>query len=404
MRKLADAVPDIELTSSAPAALTPEMRQLAADLSAIHGLVRVTREAHGVHFYLASPACLAEDGAVELHKCHLAINVTKYMEGHTRAALCHKTDTSYDVMDLLFMRPLSERGYDTKAKVVEAAALDERLMDKDHMGRLIPKGPGEVVPVTGLPADHPAIQYLTSRKFDPQALHAQFRLSYCVKERPDVYYRRLAGGFAATPQGRLIFYIDVEGVNRGWQARILEATTPDEKFYYHPYKEEWVPMEDRNPSGEGKPWRPKPQFPDWDPVKYMIGAGARRNSCLLGLDPAFAHACQHPDARGRRWCFLVEGPLDAGRLGPPAVAMMGKHFSDEQADLVAKHFSRVIFIADNDAAGASALAKVRYQLQVRLEGSVALEVMPLPPGRKDAGELSKEEVAVFHYLAKKGTK
>ena len=51
----------LERTDSAPAELNSEMLMLAHQLSQIHGRIRVSREASGIHFYMASPACLIED-------------------------------------------------------------------------------------------------------------------------------------------------------------------------------------------------------------------------------------------------------------------------------------------------------------------------------------------------------
>ena len=54
--------------------------RLANQLARIHGKVRITKEASGVHLYMASPICLREYGKAELYKMHLALNADKYLQ------------------------------------------------------------------------------------------------------------------------------------------------------------------------------------------------------------------------------------------------------------------------------------------------------------------------------------
>jgi len=86
----------MESADSAPTVLSDEVTELAYQLSNIHGRVRVTREASGLHFYIASPICLEDDGDIELTKLHCAINVDKYMAGEgNMVARCMKTGTPF---------------------------------------------------------------------------------------------------------------------------------------------------------------------------------------------------------------------------------------------------------------------------------------------------------------------
>ena len=78
----------IEPIGSAPSQLTPEITDLANRLAYIHGSVRVAIENSGMHLYLASPACLEEDGLIELTKKHLAVNVDKWLRGEMTPAPC----------------------------------------------------------------------------------------------------------------------------------------------------------------------------------------------------------------------------------------------------------------------------------------------------------------------------
>ncbi len=379
----------LDLVSATGSELTDEMLKLARDLSLLHGKVRVCKEVHGFHFYMASPACLEEYGASELDKCHLALNVSKYMAGENMIAMCMKTDTPYNVMDLLSMPPLSKRGYEDKPEVIKVAAENLDFLEPDAQGVLVPKGPGKVTPVYQLPPNHPARLYLRSRGFDPLRLYQQFRLSYGEEERTDMFYRRLLNGFRATPQGRLIFFIDVDGVQQGWQARILEVEENGFRYYWHPYKKAWVKVL-RFDAEHPKKWVPVDErWEHWDPVKYFTAHGTKRNECLMGFDAALAHKLRH----GSRHCVFMEGPLDAGRIGPPALAMIGKSLSAQQLALMTREFDRMVYVPDNDPAGLEARDKT-LKLFASQDLLHRLTVATLT-GDKDLGAMAEAEAMAF---------
>jgi hypothetical protein len=215
------------------------------------------------------------------------------------------------------MIPLAKRGYDVKPQVIKVAKTNMDYMEQDANGAWIPKGPGEVVPVYQLPAPHPARQYLQTRGFDAEELWYQFRLSYCTNERTDIYYAKMLNGFRATPQGRIVFYIDIDGINRGWTARILDFEKDGFRYYLHPYAQRWIKVLQKN----GEKWAPaEDRWVGWEDKKYILCSGCKRNECLLGFDVAVAWNNANPDTRGP-WCVLSEGPLDAGRIGPPGMAI-----------------------------------------------------------------------------------
>jgi hypothetical protein len=367
--------------------------ELAYQLSKIHGSIRVTKEKRGIHFYMASPVCLEQFGKSELHKMHLAVNAEKAIEkNRDRVAMCMKTDRSFKLSDLLAMPPLHERGYQNVKATVQVAEVREDYLEDDGRGNKVPKSPGDVVPVYQLAPDHPARQFLQSRGFCPYRLYAQFRLSYGLKERADMsrIFRRLPHGFKVTPQGRIIFFFDMLGVSHGWQARIMEVVHENRTYYFHPYRQEWTPVKERNTPQD--PWRLLPGFDGWDPVKYLTGHGTRRNEALAGLDAAIASGAR--DVAGRRYCLLVEGPFDAGRLGPPGIAHVGKYLSPSQAEIIATYFDRVIYIRDNDAGGEQAIRYVKESFEEHLD-KVHLDFVELPTGVKDAGEMSDAQASAF---------
>jgi hypothetical protein len=377
---------DLERTSSAPSDLPPDILSLAQQLSQIHGRIRVAQENSGLHFYLASPACLEEDGLVELDKMHLAINVDKWARGQDNCAYCMKTSTPYRVLDLLSMPRLEKRGYTDVQRSISAPALNEGFLEDDGRGHMVPKSPGKVIPAHELEPDHPARVYLENRGYRLRDLCLQFRLSYCLEERSDVYYRRLAGLGKATPQGRLIFFIDVNGVAAGWQGRIPEATTTEEdgvyKWFLHPYNLTWLKMMKQDEQGK---FRALPGYDE--PAKYIIGAGARRNAILMGYDEAIRWNTRFRRSGEPRVCVLTEGALDAGRVGPPGVAMLGKFLGADQAALLAARFDHVIYVAQNDQAGQDAKKKVAAALSKHI--GVRLDCLDVPAAFKDMGEMTR---------------
>lgn len=382
----------MEMVSASSHEMTDEMLQMANELARIHGRIRVCNETSGIHFYLASPACLDDDGTIELEKLHLAVNVTKYVDGETRVAQCMKTGLPYDVNELLSMQPLSARGYEDKPEVIHQAAVNEDYLEDDGRGNMVPKSAGDVTPIFRLPSSHPAREYLASRGYNPIKLYQQFRLGYGEKERTDVHYRKMLNGFRATPQGRLVFHIDIGGVFRGWQARILEKEEDGVRFYLHPYSKKWLPVL-KYDAEHPKKWVPvEDRWKHWDAVKYVIGHGCRRNESILGFDAAVAHNRN----QGTSVCFFMEGALDAGRIGPPAVAILGKSLSGEQFKLLTGAFEKFVYIPDNDDVGEKSIPKVMDRFDREQMGE-QLRVAKLPDGVKDIGDMTEKDALEFAY-------
>ena len=386
---------DILYTSSAPSTIPDDVLTLAKDLSEIHGTVRITTEKSGIHVYMASPACLEEYGSDELSKMHLAVNLQKYLAtGDPMVGFCMKTETKYNILDLLAMPPLSERGYEDKPYVVVKKAIDEHYLEPDADGNMVPKSPGDVMPILDLPAGHQALEYLESRGYSPEDLWNQFGLSYCTQERSDIFYRRLLGGFRATPQGRIVFYIKQKGIIKGWQARILEMKRDGYTWFWHPYKMQWTAVLRDDP--EGGKGIPLAGFTagKWDPAKYIIAHGCAKSDCLIGYD-ATMQAIEHHVPGAERWCGLVEGPLDAGRFGVPFMGIMGKSLSDEQARLLQEaKIDHAVYVRDKDEAGAKGAASVTKQL-AKISPSMKVTILEPPEGYKDLGEMTTEAAREF---------
>ena len=279
-----------------------EVEMLAIALSKIHGRVIARQEKNGLQLYIACPECLMKDGRKALNDRKLAVNADrrfgtgKYASQVGQystdfAGFCMKQSKGFNISDLLAMPPLKDRGFPDVPSTITKPSTG-RCIIPDGKGNMIPDHPGDVISLLDLPADHPAVMYLTTRRFDIASLHRQFRVSFCTREAPenpamDRYYRKLPCGFRDTPQNRIIFYADVNGVQRGWQARIIECTRDGIRYYLHPYTNQWVDME-RATAPMGKDPLPHvlSEAVGWNPSKYKTAFSSERNMMLMGWDAA----------------------------------------------------------------------------------------------------------------------
>ena len=384
-----------------------EVLRLAHRLRQKHGDVLVAHEKKGTHLYMASPKCLDMYGAIELQKRHLAVNADKFLctgmyrrlrgtYAPDRSAVCMKTGQAYGVQQLLDMPTLKERGFGDGASSVQVTL--PPAYDTANDGTLLPKPPGDCVDLEDLPPGHACLEFIRTRKLNLRKLKEVARAQYCVAEFPEseesrIFYKRLTGGWKDTPQGRLILYCDIQGNPVGWQARILTRDVGNERLHFHPYDNRWVVTHTRE--HEEAKWElvedlapVKSEFTgktkSWDPSKYRTARGAFRNSLLMGLDAALAWNLRQGIAKKNRVVVITEGPLDAVRMGSPAVALLGKHFSPQQAALVLKHFGVVALLGDNDKAG----NKMLESAAKLLTGRCRLETFKTPgKAGSDPGEL-----------------
>lgn len=360
------------------------------------------------------PICLDERGRKELADPKYAINASKYLglgdsfrhlaaaaaaaagdedakfdpqransfykeeDSRERNSVCMRTRSSreahrFSVAELLHMAPLKERHPDlhTRAQVSSAADSQEREAHWEldpASGILCPPPPGDVVPITELPPDHPAVTYLIGRGFDLPRLWEQFRCSFCVREYPHgkngIFYRSMPGGWRDTPQHRIIFYALHNGVPLTWQARYIDFVTPDSlnKYALHPYTGQWNHVETRSSSAQA--WMPVAPFNEvdsggvlkWLPSKYRTAKYSSRE--LMGWDAALKRSMDDEIP----WCVLVEGPLDAARVGPGGIAVIGSSLNSERAAKIASNFVLVFTGFDTDLAGRQATEKITKAL------------------------------------------
>lgn len=390
--------------------LNTEERQLVNRLVFIHGggVLRRKQGAEEVELQVADPFLLEDDGDKELLSRHLYVNITKVVrDDHTQAARCVKDGRVYDIRTLLAMKPLEDRMPNipkSKIRRMVSAVDYTEFYEEDEHGNLVPPGPGETVPLSGLGPEHPAIEYLMNREFDPAALETQFGACFCTKENPKLFYKRLPGGFAVTPQGRIVFKINQLGATRGWQARRLERWTHGGKFleYWHPYRNRWVTigMKDDN-TGKLvllKEMEGTPLGMTRDVIlknKYNIGLGVEKHNMLMGFDAAWEWSKQ----TGNRTIGIVEGVLDAARLGPPFVSIMGLKMSMNQGALVRNFFDRALVVPDVDPDPEKRKLFLEAVDAVLTSHGFPVEVLELPGGGKggvkDAGDLTAAQAKRF---------
>lgn len=127
-----------------------------------------------------------------------------------------------------------------------------------------------------------------------------------------------------------------------------------------------------------------------DIARYYNAPWMKSTEVLFGFDYA--------RSLGGKSIVLVEGPVDAMRLlhgGVPAVAILGtNNFGEKQALLAASGYTKAYILFDNDEAGREAVPMAISKIRKVMD----YEVMSLPQGKKDPGELEEAEVSwLRHY-------
>lgn len=366
--------------------LGEDMERLANKLIAIHGPGRIARERSGVHLYLPSPICLELYGEEEIYKKHLTVNLTKACDGGKWVATCHKESKNYSIEDLLYMPRLEERGFTSVSRSMTSISAKEEDLQEDDHGVLVPKLEMHTTPLRDLPLDHPAMLYLRQRDMaDPTTLsflttclEAAFCTAYWGKKYANIY-----PGLANSPAGRLILFCRQMGSIQGFQGRVIEYVSPEDGsvFLLHPDCMRWMRYKD----GRGELLTAKANL-----AKYLTAYGTVRQRTLYGYDAA----CAFVEQTGRRYCVLVEGPLDIARIGPPGVALTGKYISADQVRLLVSRFDEFVVATDDDDSG-NTLAHDAIQ-RIRSYGKKAERMVPhgganKPGGKADIGNMVREE-------------
>lgn len=224
--------------------------------------------------------------------------------------------------------------------------------------------PQTFIPLDQLCQDHPARYYLQQRGFDPDQLARDYEVGYCdislfsnppIKNRIVVpIYRPALLSPAMADSGQRVIKL------AGWQARAIQE--PPGGVY----------------------------------CKYLTATGTRKSCLLYGLPTAITTSGP---------AVIVEGITDAWRIGPTAVALLGKSISPQQVRLAVRYFrGRPVIIWLDDDAEKDA-ARVREQLErgrAEIDDKSGVFVAVTPTGRKDPGECNSSEISDAIELAMMG--
>lgn len=402
--------------------LAEPIRILILRLLSVHyvGTLHVNKVQGGsIELSIPDPDLLKEDGPKELNSRHLYINLTKCVakaKPYPYVARCVKSGKVWSVNDLLSYTPLFERkdtlGWnpmDYKRILTNRLTINGGMSttvdgELDLNAKLIE--PGTIIPITDLPKDHPAVEYLLNRGYNLEKLYKQFECGYCIKENPQfkhIYGRDDDIAISSfnpiktfTPQGRIVFFNRIDGHLTLWQARIIEQNVGNQKFYYCESGEEstvptgWVQVAAINPI-TGK-YEPAWNIPNKAiKKKYIIAPGAKASLNLFGFDAAVAWNKEHNTTKPI--IGICEGILDAARLGPPFCAIMGASLSAGQIRLIANRFGGGIlyYVPDHDEAG-SAMEESISKSSLLQQNLDKIEKVAYPMEYKDVGDINDPQI------------
>lgn len=189
--------------------------------------------------------------------------------------------------------------------------------------------PGVCIPLDKLPAEHAANRYVRMRQFDPEQLARDWDVRYCL-ESPH-----------ALARDRLVIPVYWAGELVGWQTRAIGDRYAGPKYYTTP--------------------------------------GLKKAQLLFNGDRARAYS----------FGVVVEGPFDAFRVGPAAVALLGKSMSNRQRELVVEYWGKGALCVLLDPDAAEDMERVTRQLNP-LSFKLGAWSMVLPDNKDPADLPSKE--------------
>lgn len=195
--------------------------------------------------------------------------------------------------------------------------------------------PGECVPFAALPADHPAVEYLSLRGFDIEELRG-------LEKTREIYYCSRGQHafpppkFKGSTTGRIVFPFYMMGAIKGWQARQIERVIWEDAI--HGVKEVWNGFDWKRFQKVAGDWEDK------EVPKYYTCPGTRRSEILIGFDRAIGF--DRTLGEGYKSVAVVEGPLDYYRVGAQCVGTMGKNITIEQINLMKNYFEKLFILRD----------------------------------------------------------
>lgn len=302
---------------------------MRGSLESRFGPVKITRGCNGVEMLTTCPFCG--------HKEKLSVNPSK------RVYHCWHCDSSGTLASLIGMDIAV-----SQSPIVIGERKEQREVSPPSFD------PSQMLPLTALPDDNPAIVYLKSRGFDPAELDRDFAFRYCAQGRkfPNVPF---------DASNTLIIPIYSDNKFLGWQARLL----------YDPKKvseDVLVAMGYTERKGSGELKRPP---------KYLTSPGLKKQELLYNIDWA----------RKFDTVVVTEGVFDCIRVGKQGVATLGKLVSDYQKEMLKSLWKTVVVLLDPDA------SSTQEKLVKDLTVPGGPRVVPVTlVGYKDAGECPRDEL------------
>jgi DNA primase len=117
--------------------------------------------------------------------------------------------------------------------------------------------------------------------------------------------------------------------------------------------------------------------------RYLYNKGFKRADVLFNIQ----------NAKQYDSCIVVEGSVDAMFIHqagyPNVVATLGSKVSDFQYKMLRRYFDKIVIFSDNDDAG----NQMKSDILNACRGK-ELYTVKLPEDRKDAGDMSEEEIAI----------
>lgn len=300
-----------------------------------HSTRRVTS---GEEYVCLCPFCDDKRGHLSInHEYGIYNDVTG--SDNTHLANCYRRQCLKDPVNRAALRDKILGGLLSDVRRRLSPPTSTELATLVEPGTLIPvTPPGRIFSLTDLPPDYPAIAYLRGRGYDPLELASRWHVGFCSAPA-----HRMAAG-------RIYIPVMMDGVLVGWQAR-------------------W-PTE----------------LPKDSPIrKYYLLPGMPKRLVLYNYDLA----------RTSPLVVLTEGPTDVWRVGPSGVALFGKTMSEQQEQLILKHWGTgvIIVLLDNDEPSAAAAAE-KIHLRLAARASCPILDVRLPAGT-DPGDHSREQLWEF---------
>ncbi len=215
--------------------------------------------------------------------------------------------------------------------------------------------PESLIPISSLLPTYPAAAYLIQRGFDLNELWTTWNVSFCdacYAVRPIATDRIVIPAWRPAKMFASATSEPPPLVLGGWQARAI----------------------------------PGFEHLGGTDAKYISALGMRKSEMLYGLPQALQTIGP---------IVVVEGPTDAWRIGPGAVALFGKDLSQTQKLLLVHHFAGRPIVVMLDPAAADAAAQVHRELRLvrpASPGDNRVVLAQLPDGCDDPGACSREEI------------